>query len=160
MQNQLTGFTHRSPHKAVILRIANDRQIDYYNRVKPRNPKKMKSILFIDDEPFILNSLKRMMRKERNRWKAYFAVGGKEALDILDKRSFDLLVTDMKMPIIDGFQILTECEERYPQMPRIALSGYSEKETQARATTLVHEFLYKPCDSKELKSALETHLKN
>ncbi|MEM9157566.1 MAG: response regulator [Verrucomicrobiota bacterium] len=118
----------------------------------------MKSILFIDDEPFVLNSVKRMMRKERNRWEAHFAVGGEEALEILDKRSFDLVVTDMKMPIVDGIQVLVTCENLYPHMSRIALSGYSEKETQARATRLAHDFLYKPCDSKDLRSALENHL--
>ncbi|MCH6258102.1 response regulator [Puniceicoccaceae bacterium K14] len=115
----------------------------------------MKSILFVDDEPFILSSISRMMRKERKRWNADYANGGEEALEKIRSETYDLLVTDMKMPVVDGMEVLRTAEELYPKMPRIALSGYSEKETDARTKKLAQTFLDKPCDSNKLKKTIE-----
>jgi len=95
------------------------------------------------------------MRKEKNHWAAHFADSGQEALDLLERRAFDLLVADMKMPGVDGIEVLSNAELLWPDMPRIALSGYSEKETHARSTNLAQQFLEKPCDSEELKKAIE-----
>ncbi len=118
----------------------------------------MKTILFVDDEPFVLNSIKRILRKERHRWESHFAEGGQAALDLLERRSFDLLVTDMKMPAVDGFEVLGTAELLHPNMPRMALSGYSEKETHTKVTNLAQRFLDKPCESEKLIKAIEESL--
>ncbi len=118
----------------------------------------MKSILFVDDEPFVLNSIKRILRKDRHRWETHFAEGGQAALNLLERRSFDLLITDMKMPSVDGFEVLSAAELLHPDMPRMALSGYSEKETHTKVTNLAQRFLDKPCDSEELRIAIQEAL--
>lgn len=118
----------------------------------------MKTILFVDDEPFVLEGIRRMMRKESDRWEAHFANSGEEAIDLLTNRKFDLLITDMKMPGVDGAGLLSAAEVIRPDMPRIALSGYSEKETHVRITASAQMFLSKPCDSGELKRAIESIL--
>ena len=88
----------------------------------------MKKILFVDDETNLLAGLQRMLRSMRSEWQMAFAPGAHEALEILRSDSFDVIVTDMRMPGMDGCQLLNEVKERYPNIVRIILSGHSDKE--------------------------------
>jgi HD-like signal output (HDOD) protein len=83
-----------------------------------------------------------------------FASGGQEALDILKVEPFDLIVTDMRMPGMDGAQLLTEVMNRYPQIVRIVLSGQSDLNTILKSVRPAHQYLSKPCDTKILKSTV------
>jgi YesN/AraC family two-component response regulator len=85
-------------------------------------------ILFVDDEPNIIMGLKRMLHQMRNEWDMFFTESGTEALNILNKSNIDIIVTDMRMPQMDGAQLLSIVKEKYPGVVRIILSGYSEKE--------------------------------
>ena len=67
----------------------------------------MKRILFVDDEPRILEGLQRSLRPCRKQWNMSFANSGQEALDILAKSTFDVIVSDMRMPTLDGAQLRT-----------------------------------------------------
>ncbi len=115
----------------------------------------MKSILFVDDEPVLLDGLKRSLRSMRNEWAMTFAGGGEEALKVLEQAPFDVVVSDMRMPKMDGSQLLNEVQRRYPHIVRIVLSGYSEKEMIFHSIRATHQFLAKPCEPERLKSTIQ-----
>lgn len=115
----------------------------------------MLNILFVDDEPNILDGLQRMLRSMRREWQMSFADSGVEALKILELNDFDVIVSDMKMPGMDGSQLLREVENRFPQIVRIILSGYSEKALILTSVGTAHQYLSKPCDSELLKSVVK-----
>jgi len=111
-------------------------------------------IIFVDDEPNVLNGLRRMLRSMRNQWDMAFADGGQKALDALSKTPFDVIVSDMRMPGIDGSQLLNKVKEQYPRMIRIALSGQTSKETILRSVGPIHQYLPKPCNAETLKTTI------
>jgi HD-like signal output (HDOD) protein/ActR/RegA family two-component response regulator len=115
----------------------------------------MKSILFVDDEPRLLEGLQRSLRSQRAQWDMSFATSGDEALRLMAQKPFDVVVTDMRMPEMDGATLLERVRERYPAVARIVLSGYVEKEAALRAAPVAHRFLAKPCDPMELRDAIE-----
>ena len=113
-----------------------------------------KRILFADDEPLVLKGLQRTLRKMRSEWDMVFASSGKEALEILDQQAMDVIVSDLKMPEMDGMQLLTEVKTRYPHMVRIILSGHLEHEMTLQSVQYAHQNLTKPCDARVLKQTL------
>lgn len=114
----------------------------------------MKQILFVDDEPKILDGLKRSLRSMRNEWDMTFAIGGQEALKILEQASFDVAVSDMRMPGMDGAQLLNEVRRRYPHVVRIILSGHSDQAMIYNSISATHQFLAKPCEVDQLKATI------
>lgn len=115
----------------------------------------MKQILFVDDERSILDGLKRLLRPMRNEWNMIFAESGQEALEILERASFDAVVSDMRMPRMDGAQLLDEVQRRYPHIVRIILSGHSDQEMIFRSLGATHQFLAKPCETDIFKATIE-----
>jgi HD-like signal output (HDOD) protein len=113
-----------------------------------------KRILFVDDEPMLLSGLQRSLRLMRSEWEMVFAPGGNEALAAMDQQTFDIIVTDMRMPGMDGAQLLEEVQRRSPQTLRMVLSGQSDRETILRSVNPAHQFISKPCEAEELKSRL------
>jgi len=115
----------------------------------------MKRVLFVDDEIRILEGLRRMLRPMRNEWEMAFAPGGQAALDLMAHSPFDAIVSDMRMPEMDGATLLQQVRERYPEVIRIVLSGHTEMSTALRAVPIAHQFLAKPCDAGTLRLAIE-----
>ncbi|MFZ0774210.1 MAG: response regulator [Candidatus Sulfotelmatobacter sp.] len=115
----------------------------------------MKRILFVDDESKILDGLKRMLHADRKRWDMEFAVGGEAALRACEAASFDVVISDMRMPGMDGATLLGHIRERFPGTARIILSGYSEVTLAARSVHVAHRFLAKPCNASELQATIE-----
>ena len=113
-----------------------------------------KRILFVDDEPNILEGLQRMLRDMRQEWDMHFAKSGQEALDCLSREPFDVVISDMRMPGMDGAQLLTEVMRRHPQIVRIILSGHSDQDIILKAVRPAHQYLSKPCDPETLKSVV------
>jgi HD-like signal output (HDOD) protein len=113
-----------------------------------------KRILFVDDEPMVLTGLQRSLRPMRSEWEMVFATGGNEALAAIDQQAFDIVVTDMRMPGMDGAQLLEEVQKRSPQTLRMVFSGQSDRETVLRSVNPAHQFISKPCEGEELKSRL------
>ena len=111
-------------------------------------------ILFVDDEPMVLSGLQRMLRPMREQWEMEFASGGPEALSILDKCPFDAVVSDMRMPVMNGAQLLKEVARRRPQTVRFILSGQADQELILQCVGTAHQFLSKPCDPDTLKTAV------
>jgi HD-like signal output (HDOD) protein len=116
----------------------------------------MKKILFVDDEPNILEALERMLFPMRKEWRIVFASSGQEALELMAKDSFDVLVTDMRMPAMDGAALLEEVKQRYPDTVRFVLSGQSDKKTTYKTVGLAHQFMAKPCNPKSLKANVDS----
>jgi HD-like signal output (HDOD) protein/ActR/RegA family two-component response regulator len=107
-------------------------------------------ILFVDDEPNVLQGLQRMLRHMRLEWEMRFVDGGEAALAVMAEQHFDAIVSDMRMPSMDGVALLTEVAKRYPGVVRVVLSGYSDDETVMKTIGLVHQFLAKPCSAQVL----------
>lgn len=115
----------------------------------------MKHILFVDDEPMLLAGLERLLRSRRKVWDMSFVGSGAEALATLETKPFDVVVTDMRMPSMDGARLLELVKERFPDTIRIVLSGYFETEAALRAVPVAHQYLAKPCDPEKLHEAVE-----
>jgi HD-like signal output (HDOD) protein/ActR/RegA family two-component response regulator len=120
--------------------------------VKPR-------ILFVDDEPEILEGLQAMLYSMRSEWELSFAGSGAEALELLERTHQDVVVTDMRMPGMDGAQLLHAVQERSPETVRFILSGYSDQESVMRTVKLAHRYLSKPCPPAEMKLAIQKALR-
>ena len=118
------------------------------------NDQSKKRILFVDDEPMVLKGLQRTLRKMRNEWEMVFTDSSKQALDILASEPFDVIVSDLRMPEMDGAQLLAEVKNKHPQVVRIILSGQVEQETTFKSVRLAHQSLSKPCDAEILKQTL------
>lgn len=112
-------------------------------------------ILFVDDEPKVLQGLLRMMHSKRHEWEIFTAGGGQEALDLLSRNPVDVVVTDVRMPGMDGSQLLKELQNRYPEVVRIVLSGHSDREMVLKSVRPAHQYLSKPCSDEILKSVIE-----
>jgi HD-like signal output (HDOD) protein/CheY-like chemotaxis protein len=115
----------------------------------------MKRILFVDDESKILDGIRRMLHGERARWDMQFALGGEAALLACEAGGFDVVISDMRMPGMDGATLLGHIRDRYPSTARIILSGYAEAALATRAVPVAHRFLTKPCNAAELQATIE-----
>ncbi len=113
-----------------------------------------KKIVFVDDEPNILDGLRRMLRSLRTEYDMYFAAGGREALELMAKDRFDVVISDMRMPGMDGAQLLETIQKESPHTIRIMLSGQADEASILRTVGIVHQFLAKPCDPERLKTIL------
>ena len=114
----------------------------------------MKSILFIDDEPFVLKALALLLNRERHTWKMVFVRSGEEAVAALERERFDVVVSDMRMPGMDGAALLQHVSERYPTVIRFLLTGQADASMLERAKEVTHHFLSKPCSATQLRTAL------
>ncbi|HEX3914760.1 MAG TPA: response regulator [Steroidobacteraceae bacterium] len=115
----------------------------------------MRDILFVDDDRDLLDSLKARLYKHRRDWNMHFVASGDEAIAALESRPFDLVVSDVRMPGMDGGQLLTVVKQRWPTSMRIIVSGYSDPVQAVRLTSLAHQYISKPCDGRELENIIE-----
>ena len=118
----------------------------------------MRRILFVDDEPEILRAMQRSLRRRRGEWDMVFANGARAALAELRSQSFDVVVSDGRMPDMDGIALLRQVKAEHPQTIRIILSGHADDEAIIPVLPTIHQFLSKPCESRVLESVLESAL--
>lgn len=118
-----------------------------------------KRILFVDDEENILQGLRRLLRPLRKEWDMRFASDGHEALKMLEETTCDVLVSDMRMPGMNGVRLLEEVRARHPDTIRIVLSGQADRDTTLAAVGPAHQYLNKPCDAETLRGTIERALK-
>jgi HD-like signal output (HDOD) protein len=116
--------------------------------------KMKRRILFVDDEPMVLKGLQRTLRKMRQDWDMIFVSSGGEALNFLAKKPMDVIVSDMRMPEMDGGRLLAEVKKQHPHVVRIILSGQLDQEMTLKSVQLAHQSLSKPCDAEVLKHTL------
>lgn len=113
-----------------------------------------KHILFVDDEPLVLQGLQRMLRGMRNEWEMEFVDGGAKALELMAQRSFDVVVSDMRMPGMNGAELMNTIIKRHPNTIRIILSGHADREMISQCLGAAHQYLSKPCDPELLKTLI------
>lgn len=115
-------------------------------------------ILFVDDEQNVLEGLRRMLRPMRDVWEMSFAQNGQEALALMQQMPYAAVISDMRMPGMDGVALLTEVKKHYPQTIRFVLSGQNDNEAIFRAISPAHQYLSKPTDPQTIKDTLERAL--
>ena len=96
-------------------------------------------VLFVDDEPQLLRML-RLMLLRMPEWDASFVESGQAALALMEQKPFDIVVADMRMPEMNGAQLLNETMKLYPQTFRIILSGYADQDTVFKCVGSTHQF--------------------
>ena len=114
--------------------------------------------MFVDDDPDILAALQSALRRDRGRWDTVFALGGELALSEIRKQPFDIVLSDLGMPGIDGIKLLEMIRSEHPTTVRILMSGNVDRETILRAVPVVHRLVGKPCETKVLRAAIERSL--
>ena len=111
-------------------------------------------ILFVDDEVKVLQGMQRAMHGMRHEWDMEFLTSGSAALESLAKKPAEVIVSDMRMPGMDGWQLLAEVKKLYPQTVRLVLSGHADPGAIMRSVGTAHQYMAKPCDSATLKTAI------
>jgi putative nucleotidyltransferase with HDIG domain len=111
-------------------------------------------IVFVDDESSLLDAMRRVLHGMRNEWNMEFITSGPAALESLARAPADVIVSDMRMPGMDGWALLAEVKRLYPQTVRLALSGYAEPGAIMRLVASAHQYLAKPGDSASIKAAI------
>jgi HD-like signal output (HDOD) protein/ActR/RegA family two-component response regulator len=105
-----------------------------------------KQILFVDDDCNILEGWRRRLYVHRNEWDMQFVMSGEEALEIMNSKDIDLIISDMRMPSMDGADLLKEVMKQHPGCIRMIFSGQSDSALTIKAVGVTHQFLSKPCD--------------
>jgi HD-like signal output (HDOD) protein len=115
-------------------------------------------VLLVDDEPHVLEALERMVFELQESWQVSCAPGGREALELLQAGDYDVVVSDMRMPGMDGAELLGEVHLRHRRVMRFVLSGQTDRGSALRASRVAHQFLSKPCSAELLvESILRAH---
>ncbi len=117
------------------------------------------TILFVDDDVNLLQGLQRLLRKMRSDWDMTFVDNPRKALELLESQPFDVVVSDMRMPDLDGAALLSEVEKKHPGTMRVILSGYAEEKSLFRSVGPAHQYLSKPCDPDSIMALMERSLK-
>lgn len=115
-------------------------------------------VLFVDDDINILSGLKRLMRAHKDDCHAWFCLAGAEALALMATESMDVVVSDMRMPGMDGAEFLSIVRQHYPGTVRVILSGYADVESVLRTVGPAHVYLAKPCTPDAVLDAISRPL--
>jgi putative nucleotidyltransferase with HDIG domain len=117
-------------------------------------PSRIRRILFVDDEERVLMGIQRQLRAMRKEWDVKIAIGGEEALSVLEKEKIDVVVSDMRMPGMDGAEFLERVMTKWPRTVRIILSGQADRDSILRSFASTHQYLAKPCDPDRLRGVV------
>jgi HD-like signal output (HDOD) protein/ActR/RegA family two-component response regulator len=120
----------------------------------------LKRVLFVDDDADLLDAMKRALRRERRRWEMVFVQGGAQAIAEVRKAPYDVVVSDMRMPDVDGRAVLGVVKCERPSTVRILLTGHvsSEDEEMWGLLPALHQALAKPCALSRLCEMIEQSL--
>ncbi|MBV5317678.1 MAG: HDOD domain-containing protein [Desulfobulbaceae bacterium] len=114
-----------------------------------------KTVLFVDDEQKILNGLRRMLYPLQNDWNMLFVDSGAKGIEILEQTHVTVLISDMRMPLMNGFELLQTAHQRFPEVIRVMLTGQTDIQTFCEVSTISHYFLWKPTKFEDLKALLD-----
>jgi HD-like signal output (HDOD) protein/CheY-like chemotaxis protein len=103
-------------------------------------------VLLVDDEQKIVDGLQRVLRPYRAHWEVTTATSSTAALAMMEVKPFDVIVSDMRMPEMDGAALLAAAKEKYPTSVRIILSGQTDAQAALRTVGVAHQFLSKPTE--------------
>jgi len=111
--------------------------------------KDKQSILFVDDDEQFRKAMVRIF--EASGFDITTAKDGQEALDLLSESTYNLIITDLKMPVLDGYELVREIKKREIKIPVIILTGYGEVETYIDLMNMgVYDHIEKPVSQREL----------
>lgn len=117
-------------------------------------------VLMVDDDTGLLSVMKRGLKPHADKFQFLTAENGVEALEILERESISLVVTDLMMPVMDGFQLLTHMMEKHPFTPRMIMSStQSARQQMLEENSGIEAFLVKPVTPKELAAKILETLK-
>lgn len=119
----------------------------------------MKRILFVDDDADLLSALRARFHRRRTEWQMSFADSGAAALEQMETQRADLVVSDVRMPGMDGAQLLAKLQARWPETARIVMSGYADQAQVLQLVSLAHQYVNKPCDAQQLEDIIERCLR-
>lgn len=124
-----------------------------------RTENKMKrKILLVEEQPKVRQELESSLHAIADSFEFTLVGSGTEALERMEHDSFDAVVTDLRLSVINGAQLLNEVMERHPKVLRFVLSDLSDRQATMKCVGTAHQFLSKPCDPHTLASALERAL--
>jgi HD-like signal output (HDOD) protein/CheY-like chemotaxis protein len=112
-------------------------------------------VLFVDDEPLVLRSIDRALRTRKVPWEARFVDSGGAALDLLTTERFDVVIADLRIPDLDGVELLTIVQRMYPKIARLVLSGQVGTDDCLRAMRVAHQCMAKPCNIDTLRHIVQ-----
>jgi HD-like signal output (HDOD) protein/CheY-like chemotaxis protein len=112
-------------------------------------------VLFVDDEPLVLRSIDRALRTRKVPWEARFVDSGTAALALLTRERFDVVIADLRIPDLDGVELLTIVQRTYPKIARLVLSGQVGTDDCLRAMRVAHQCLAKPCNIDTLRHVVQ-----
>ena len=112
------------------------------------------TILFIDDDPALLAALRRLLRRFQKQWNMEFFQRATEAVTFLETGPTDVIVSDIRMPGMDGTELMQHVAEHFPGVIRFILSGQAEVEKVLQLTGTVHQYFTKPCNPNQLFDAI------
>jgi HD-like signal output (HDOD) protein/ActR/RegA family two-component response regulator len=115
----------------------------------------LKRLLFVDDEPQILQGLRAGLYRRRKDWDMHFAESGAEAIALMRESHFDVLVTDLRMPGVDGATLVARTRIDSPSTIRVVLSGYADEGQSQDLLSLAHRYLNKPCEPTQLEECID-----
>ena len=119
----------------------------------------MKNIFVIDDDIDLLKTLEEELSSCNQDWNILTAENGKQGVGILDSHSVDLVVTDLRMPVMDGYELLTYLREKRPTIPIIVMTADDSREVGQRLRSLgVEQFISKPCQFSEITRAISSRI--
>ncbi len=117
----------------------------------------MATILIVDDEETMCDSCKQVLSRDGHEVDA--VLSGDEALDRLDKKHYEVVITDLRMPGIDGMELLRRLKEKEPNLDVIMITAYSTVSTATEAAQLeVYDYIPKPFEPEELRNAVRRTL--
>ena len=117
------------------------------------------SVLFVDDDSNLISGIRRMMHPMENEWDIFYFNAGTEVLEFLKEKQVDVIISDIRMPGIDGNQLLKTVKQNYPQIIRITLSGYAHDSMALRNARVVHQSLVKPANLDIVKNIIHKTFK-
>lgn len=111
-------------------------------------------VLFVDDDSAVLDGLRARLHARRTQWEMVFVESGSRAVTEMEHSPVDVIVTDVRMPAMDGIELLEIVRARWPDTIRIVLSGYAQEEQAARLLTNAHQYMSKPCEADALENLI------
>ena len=119
-----------------------------------------RTILIVDDEEMILKALERVLRKDK--YNIFKALNGEEGLKLLSMREFDMVISDQKMPVMDGLTFLQKVKSEQPQTLTIMLTGAKDLDVAVKAINEagVYKFILKPWDDEDLRVTVQRALES
>ncbi len=126
-----------------------------------QSPARLRRIILVDDEPDILESLQELIEVSIDDVEVVAVESGEAALDVLDSKPVDLIVSDYKMPSMNGLEFLTAARDRLPKVPRIIMTAFPDLDIAIRAINEanIENFFTKPLDPDEILDVISNSLK-